>query len=213
MREAVVFLHGIWMTGLEMVVLQRRVESCGFQTHQFRYASLWHSPAENAARLDRFLKGIDADVVHIVAHSLGGIVVSHLFADYPMQRPGRVVMLGTPLRGSALAARLARYFVTRPWLGRSIDHGLLGDAPRWKGMRELGMIAGSRGVGMGLLAFGDLEHPHDGTVAVSETRSSEINAHITVPYSHMGMLLAKPVAALVCSFLSEGVFGRFDGME
>jgi hypothetical protein len=125
-----------------------------------------------------------------------------------MQRPGRVVMLGTPLRGSAVAGGFARYFFTRPLLGRSIEQGLLGDAPRWKGMRELGVIAGDRGIGIGLLLFGGLEPPHDGTVAINETRSPDVNAHVTVPTSHMGMLYSRTVAALVCGFLKEGVFGR-----
>ena len=208
MREAVVFVHGIWMTGLELGVLRRRARACGFETYQFRCHTLLRSPKENAARLDEFIKGIDADVVHLVAHSLGGLVVVHLFDLHPMQRPGRVVLLGTPLRGSRLAHRLARWFFTRPLLGRSIHRGLLGDAPRWKGMRELGMIAGTRGVGVGMLLFGGLDRPNDGTVAVSETRSPEINAHVTVPYSHFGMLFARPVAGLVCNFLTQGVFGR-----
>ncbi|MGD8497654.1 MAG: alpha/beta hydrolase [Chromatiales bacterium] len=210
MRESVVFLHGIWMTGLELGLLRRRVRRCGFDCHQFRYHSVLRSPQETAARLDEYLRDIDADVVHFVGHSLGGLVLMHLFDRYPLQRPGRVVLLATPLKGSAVAASFGRYFFTRPLLGRSILRGLLGDAPRWKGLRELGMIAGTRGVGLGMMIFGGLEHPNDGTVAVAETRSPEINAHLMVPYSHFGMLMAEPVAALTCGFLKEGVFGRLD---
>lgn len=210
MREAVVFLHGVWMTGLELGVLRHRVRRCGFACHQFHHHSLLHSPPQAAARLDEYLRGVDADVVHFVGHSLGGLVLMHLFDRYPLQRPGRVVLLATPLKGSAVAASFARYFFTRPLLGRSIERGLLGDAPRWKGLRELGMIAGTRGVGIGMLLFGGLENPNDGTVAVNETRSPEINAHLMVPYSHFGILFAKPVADLVCSFLRQGVFGRLD---
>lgn len=212
MREAVVFVHGIWMTGLELAALRARVRACGYAVHQFRYHSLLHAPPENATRLDAYLKRIDADVIHLVAHSLGGLVVLHLFDLHPMQRPGRVVLLGTPLKGSAVARRLAGNFVTRPLVGNSIRRGLLGDVPRWKGMRELGMIAGSRGVGAGML-LGGLERPHDGTVSVAETRSPEINAHLVVPHSHFGMLFSRDVAALVCGFLRNGVFARLGGGE
>ena len=194
------------MSGLELAPLRRRVRRCGFSCHQFRYRSLVRSPQENAARLDAYLRTIDADVIHLVAHSMGGLVVMHLFDQYPLQKPGRVVMLATPVTGSALAHKLNRYFFTRPFLGRSTERGLLGDAPRWKGLRELGMIAGARGIGIGMLLFGQLPRPHDGTVTVAETQSPEVLLHCQVPYSHFGMLLAPPVAAMICEFLQHGDF-------
>ena len=206
MREAVVFLHGLWMTGLEMTPLRRRIAAEGFQCHQFRYSSLLAAPEWNAARLDRFLRSVDADVVHLVAHSLGGLVVTHLFERYPMQRPGRVVMLGTPINGSRTAACMARTPLTRWLLGRSIRRGLLGGAPRWKAGRELGMVAGNRGFGIGTLFCWALDTPNDGTVALAETRSPEISAHLAVPHGHFGMLWSEAVAGSVTAFLRWGDF-------
>ncbi|MEN8130152.1 MAG: alpha/beta hydrolase [Pseudomonadota bacterium] len=206
MREAVVLVHGIWMPGWEMVVLRRRLEACDYTCHQFRYHSVGYSPQRNALRLAAFLSTIEADIIHLVAHSLGGIVVLHLFERDPMQRPGRILLLGTPLNGSSLARRLYGIPLTRPLLGKSVRRGLLGDVPPWKGGRELGMIAGSRSIGSGALLFGGLERPNDGTVALSETRSSVLDAHLTVPHSHMGMLLSSRVAKAACSFLRTGEF-------
>jgi pimeloyl-ACP methyl ester carboxylesterase len=194
------------MTGLEMRLLRSRLAQCGFQTAQFRYRSLILPPEKNAVHLNEFLRGLEADVIHLIAHSLGGIVVTHLFEQFPIQRPGRVVMLGTPLKGSATAHAYYRFWPTRSLLGRSTLQGLLGDRPRWKGIRELGMIAGNRGIGIGQLTFGALDRPNDGTVAVDETRSTEINHHLTVPYSHFGMIFSKNVAMAVCHFLKEGEF-------
>lgn len=206
MREAVVLVHGIWMVGLEMLWLKRNLRRCGFECHQFFYRSLVRAPQINAGRLNQYLKAIDADIIHLVGHSLGGIVVLHLFEQEPLQKPGRVVMMGTPLEGSEIAKRLHRLLITRPLLGRSVVRGLLGDQPRWKETRELGMIAGTRGVGLGNLLFGGLEPPSDGTVAVRETRSPEINVHLSVPYSHAGMLWSSRVADAVCQFLKTGDF-------
>lgn len=206
MREAVVFIHGIWMLGWEMGVLRRRLEQCNFVCYQFRYHSLNSPPQDNAVRLDSFINKIEADIIHLLAHSLGGIIVLHLFDKAPIQKPGRILMMGTPLNGSALAARLYKTSITRPLLGRSTQRGLLGDVPPWNGGRELGMIAGGKGMGLGSLLFGVVEAPNDGTVSVAETRSHVVDAHLTVPYSHMGMLWSPRVAEAACAFLREGHF-------
>ncbi len=206
MREVVVCIHGIWMTGLEMRVLRARITRCGFKTLQFHYRSLLLTPEENAVRLNQYLLTLEADMIHLVAHSLGGLVVTHLFDQFPIQRPGRIVMLGTPLKGSATAHAFYAFMPTRPLLGRSTLRGLLGDRPRWKGLRELGMIGGNRGIGIGQLAFGKLAQPNDGTVALDETRSTEVNRHLTVSHSHFGMIYSKDVAESVCHFLKDGEF-------
>lgn len=206
MKETVVLVHGIWMIGIELSLLRRRLEACGFHCEQFRYHSLLYTPGQNAARLSRFADGIDAEIVHFVAHSLGGIVVLHLFERDPEQRPGRVLMMGTPLRGSATAGSYHRNPMTRLLLGRSIRRGLLGGIPEWCGAREVGMIAGSRGLGVGSLIPGALERPNDGTVALYETRVPWLNRHLTVPHGHLGMLLSPDVSESVCRFLRDGEF-------
>lgn len=206
MREAVVLIHGIWMVGWEMGVLRRRLERCNLVCYPFRYHSLSLPPEENAVRLNTFINKIEADIIHLLAHSLGGIIVLHLFDKAPIQKPGRILMLGTPLNGSALAARLYKTSISRPLLGRSAQRGLLGDVPPWNGGRELGMIAGDRGMGLGSLLFGTVETPNDGTVSVAETRSHAVDVHLTVPYSHMGMLWSPRVAEAACQFLREGHF-------
>lgn len=207
MREAVVFVHGIWMTGAEMVLLRRRLSQCGFDCFNFRYQSLRRSPRENAISLNKFLQTIQADTVHLVAHSLGGIVLLHLFDKYPQQKPGRVVMLGTPIRGSEVAQKLVSTRWLGHLLGRSTVRGLLGDSPRWQADREVGMIAGTEGLGIGrIVMMGKLNEPNDGTVQLDSTCSSNFKDHIALPYSHHGMLFASPVAKAVCQFLHTGMF-------
>lgn len=207
MSEVVVLVHGIWMTGFELYPLGRRLHRCGYECRYFHYPSLRHSPEANARKLHAYLQTIDASVVHLVAHSLGGIVLAHLFAQFKVQRIGRVVMLGTPLQGSIVARHLYTRQLLRWLLGRSTDRGLLGDAPSWQSRYPSGMIAGTRTTGIGqFLAPGKLSRPHDGTVMVSETCSSELHQHCTVYHSHLSMLLSRRVAKLVCQFLQQGRF-------
>jgi pimeloyl-ACP methyl ester carboxylesterase len=204
-REPVVLVHGIWMTGLEMRWLGRRLAARGFLPSHFHYRSTRRPPEENACRLGHYLQGLELDRLHLVGHSLGGVVLLHLFEQFPDLPPGRVVLMGSPVLGSGVA----RHIIQTPWLppllGRSIERGLLGGAPAWDGSRELGVIAGSHSVGVGRL-LGGVEQPSDGTVAVSETRLPGADSVRVMETSHTGMIFSRPVAEEVSHFLRHGRF-------
>jgi pimeloyl-ACP methyl ester carboxylesterase len=192
------------MNGLEMSLLRRRLGKAGFATQRFSYPTVRSDIATNAARLQQFVSGLDADTVHFVGHSLGGLLILRLFEDFPVQRPGRIVLLGTPYSGSATARNLARRAWGRRLLGRSLE-ALLGDSPRWRGGRDLGVIAGTKPVGMGLLV-GELPQPNDGTVILSETQGIPGAVSCTLPSSHSSLLFSADVAQRVSRFLRSGRF-------
>jgi hypothetical protein len=54
--------------------------------------------------------------------------------------------------------------------------------------------------------FARFEEESDGTVCVSETKLPGHTAHMTLPVSHMGMLLSADVARQVGAFLQSGRF-------
>jgi len=204
--QAVVLVHGLWMTGLDMLVLGRRLRRAGYRVRHFRYRSVRRGPGENAARLAQFVERIDAPVVHYVAHSLGGIVLLYLYERYPPAKPGRVVLLGSPVTGSSSAERLRRRPLGRWMLGRSWRGGLDGNVPEWDGRRELGVIAGTLGAGPGRLSGNRMPVPHDGTVALAETRLAGASDRLEVRATHMGLLFTPRVARAVAGFLREGRF-------
>ena len=204
-KDRVVLVHGLWMNGLEMSLLGRRLGACGFECHRFHYSSVGLTPARSAMELDRFLRRLGSGITHLVAHSLGGIVLLHLFDRFPRQQPGRLVMLGTPVCGSGVARRLARLGVLKKTLGRSTEAGLLGDVPCWSAERELGIIAGTQALGLGRVV-GGLGQPSDGTVAVAETRLRGVTAHLLLPVSHSGLLFSGRTARATCRFLRTGSF-------
>jgi pimeloyl-ACP methyl ester carboxylesterase len=203
--EAVVLVHGIWMTGLDLVVLRHRLRKAGFDAGIHTYSSLARTPVENARGLRAHVESLDAEVVHLVGHSLGGVTILHLFEHGPLPRPGRVVFLGSPVRGSGVARVLASRRPTRFFLGRSVVRGLLGDVPAWGGERELGVVAGSWPVGVGSV-LGGLRGPHDGTVSVRETRVPLATDRVVLPVTHSGLVASRDVADHVIRFLRTGLF-------
>jgi pimeloyl-ACP methyl ester carboxylesterase len=201
----ILLLHGLWMTGLEMGWLGRRLSGLGFTVERFSYHSLSRTPAENARRLGRFLGRRNYACLHFVAHSLGGLVLLNLFDRFPEQPPGRIVLLGSPVQGSEVARRLARHAWTQWLIGRAGERGLVEGAPPWKGSRELGVIAGTSGLGVGRL-LGGLDGASDGTVMVKETTlpaAADTRLHDA---GHMGLLFSAAIAADVAGFLRNGRF-------
>ena len=200
----VVFVHGLWMNGLELTWLRRQVEKAGFATAQFEYRTLRRSVDENAGLLHEFIIRQAADSIHVVGYSLGGLVTLRLFDMFDDIPPGRVVLMGSPVRGSKAAQRIHQMGWDDMLLGRS---GLHQDrALQWDGRRELGIIAGTRSIGLGSL-FHRLPKPHDGTVSVEETELPGATAHLRLPVTHASMMFSPRVAAAVTDFLHDG---RFD---
>lgn len=206
-KETVVLVHGIYMNGLDMFILRQRLKQAGYSTHQFSYHSLRSTPAENAMDLHEYAEKIQTPVIHYVCHSLGGLVVRHLFSLYPDQKPGRIVTLGSPHTYSSAAKALQRFSPGKLLLGHSTRHGLDGEVPSMPEGRELGSIAGTLRMGLGLLLPG-IPKPNDGTVAVSETKFEGMTDHIILPVSHFGMLLSRTVANQVIHFLRHGAFNH-----
>ena len=77
--------------------------------------------------------------------------------------------------------------------------------PVWRWPQQLGVIAGSRSVGMGRM-LAELPVPNDGTVAVDETGIPGLQDEAVFDVSHLGMLLSAEVAAAVVRFLGSGRF-------
>ena len=210
MRALVIYVHGLWQRGAESAWLRRRLgEHLQVDTRTFSYPSVGANVTDNARALAGFLADLPVDSLHLVGHSLGGLIILKLFEQglaAPLA-PGRVVLLGPPLRGSRTARNLARLPFGKRILGRGIaEEALLVRDRLWDGSRDLGVIAGDFGVGLGRLV-GKLEGPSDGTVLVEETRLGGATDHAVLRVSHTGMLFSATVAKQAANFLRTGRFG------
>lgn len=205
----VVTVHGLWMTGFELGLIRRRLEADrGFRAVAFSYPSLSGSMSDHVRSLIEFARAQKAAQLHFVGHSLGGLVILRalqLTDDLP---PGRAVLLGTPLQGSRAAQGVARLPFGKAILGSAVHEECIEYTPReWSGQREIGIIAGSMGMGLGRL-FAHLNTDHDGTVLVEETHLPGARDHIVVSTSHTGLLFSAEVAEQAGNFLRTGRFHR-----
>lgn len=219
MPSHVLFVHGLYMTGAESLLLRRHLaHELGARTHTFLYMATAESPdvvAERLACRAAALGAADktgAAPVHLVGHSFGGLLILRALERAARRAealpPGRVVLLGSPVAGSHAAAALIR----RPVLGRALGRSgaTLAGASAWcgtsvGGMRDIGVIAGSRPAGLGRF-LAQFSEPNDGTVAVRETALAGATDRIVLPVSHTGMLLSRRVAHEAAQFLDHGRF-------
>jgi pimeloyl-ACP methyl ester carboxylesterase len=215
--DLVILVHGLWMSGLELVSLKNRLNGDHwFQAVPFSYPSVSGSMLDHVKELRGFAQSQQAERMHFVGHSLGGLVVLNLLeatADLP---PGRAVLLGSPLQGSRAAQGLARWPLGKAMLGITMRDEFLpaGDKAarttrEWNDRREVGVIAGSSGFGLGRFVA-KLDGENDGTVMVEETRLPGARDHLVLPVTHTGMLFSSEVARQTAAFLRNGRFERSD---
>jgi pimeloyl-ACP methyl ester carboxylesterase len=207
--DIVVLVHGLWMHGLVMGLMQRRIARHGYAVRTHSYSSVRCDLRENAARLAAFVQTLGGSRVHFVAHSLGGIVAMNAAALMPRDSLGRIVLVGTPFAESFSGRRLERLPAGRRLLGACMTQWLYGPrlfSPETVRALDVGVIAGTGGVGMGRFIAPGLPKPHDGVVAVEETRVPGMRDHVVLPVSHSAMLVSSEVARQACSFLDNGCF-------
>ena len=203
-KEVIILIHGVWMKGPEFFYLHYMLWQHGYKVYQFRYSSIFKTPEENAVKLFQFISKIDASVLHFVAHSLGGLVIKHLFHNEEIKQTGKVIMIGSPVNGSAVAVFINQKKHLKYLLGKSIIKGLLGDAPKWSYKRKTCVIAGTKSLGIGQLLANDvLQKPNDGTVNLSETVLEKADECYEVARSHFLLLFSNEVLKIIIQFLKK----------
>ena len=217
-REAVVCVHGLWLSGFATRYWRTQFARAGYVAHAFSYPSVRGSLAHNAAALARYVAQLPQPVVHLAGHSLGGITILAMLRENGWSLPGktlgRVVLAGSPVQGSHAGRALigqvpGRRLVGRfgdAMAGRSLKEWLARPAPGVPPGVVVGVIAGDAPLGLGRLVAPDLKRPHDGTVSVEETRLAGAAGHLVLPVNHTAMLMSATVARRLVQFVEHGRF-------
>jgi pimeloyl-ACP methyl ester carboxylesterase len=205
-REAVILAHGLWMGGWAMQVLRLALSRRGLAAHTFAYRSMAQGLDEHANRLAARIAALPEPVVNLVGHSLGGLVILRYLKLHGERRIGRIVLMGTPVRGCMAGLRLEKISGGELLLGasRAIWRSL---PEEYRPQRELGVIAGTRPRGMARLVM-RLPGANDGVVRLEETEVAGMRDQIVLPVSHSGMLVSARVAREIAAFLERGRFAH-----
>lgn len=198
MDEVVLLLHGLSRTRLSLWVLERDLVRAGYRVLNESYRSHDHTVDELATGLAERLAALDDDTsvlrIHIVTHSLGGIVARAALAKGKPAKMGRIVMLAPPNRGSRLARlfsrSLGRYLMPLDALSDAGDSFVnrLGPAPV-----EVGVIAAE----------------WDGKVPVESTHLAGEADHLVVRHAtHTWLMNRGDVRRQTEAFLRDGRFRR-----
>lgn len=205
----VVLVHGLWVSSWSMGVLARHLREAGFRTRRFKYSTTKQDLEQQVEGLYEFALGEDGTLPNFVCHSMGGLVTLQMLQAHPSTPSGRVVLMGSPLQGSSVAKRISKWPGGHAMLGAA-ESTLASGVRGWPENREIGMIAGVRTFGLGILAGGARDRG-DGTVMPEESRHEALNDHIDLPVTHTSMLFSRKVSTHAAEFLRQGHFTRDGG--
>ncbi len=213
----VILLHGLLRSKDCFRPMAEKLQDAGYEVATVGYPSTRRGISEHADQLERLLDRTEgAKTVSFVAHSLGGIVLRETLArDSAWKRRislGRVVMLGTPNRGSLLAERLKNWFPFRAVTGKagqelSSDYVEKIPPPPC----PFAVIAGGTGREKGLnpLIPGD----NDGVVEVESTKLPGASGFLLLEVPHATMMRDPEVIEATLRFLSSGSFEKASGVH
>jgi pimeloyl-ACP methyl ester carboxylesterase len=196
-KDAVVLVHGLAANRLVMASLTRSLKKVLGVAINWGYRSLW-SPLERHGRelagLLRKLEKGGAGRIHLVTHSMGGIIGRLALAEHLPSNFGRFVMIAPPNRGSHVAAQLA------PYLGRICPPliQLTDQATSYVCSLPHPQVP----------ALGIIAADTDFLVREPNTRLGCEHDHIVLPGLHSSLLWRQETAEQVRHFLEYGHFRR-----
>jgi hypothetical protein len=146
--------------------------------------------------------------VHVVTHSLGGILIRYYLQAATLPRGSRIVMLAPPNHGSEVADHVRHWPLYR-WLmgqvGQQLGTGPDSIVNRLRPIdAEIGVIAARRSLQPWFSPLFSGEN--DGAVSVASARLAEMHDFIVVDSSHTLLMFSREVRRQIRQFLAHGRF-------
>lgn len=201
LQETVVLAHGLCGHPILMRRLARRIEAAGFDTRNWGYQSIVGSVERHAAKLHEVLTELDNDPIvsriHLVTHSMGGIVGWSALREGIPQKFGRFVLLTPPGRGSWAAT-------TFGWIVQPICPGVNQLSTRSDSLVNL--LEPLEGLDVGVIGAS-----LDFVVPPANSHMPGEREHEVASGLHHQVLFRADVAAAVIRFLHRGSFQLQEG--
>lgn len=219
LRAGVLTLHGLARTKLSMASLARYLRQKGYLVANPGYPSRRHEVPDLADMV--IPRGVDslrrqgADIIHVVSHSMGGILLREYMNREQIPEFGRAVMLCPPNRGSELVDLFSKRWWFRLYngpagcsLGTSSK-----DIPSRLGPVSFptGVIIGNRPLNpiFARLLVGE----NDGKVSVARSGVEGMLDQLVVPCGHTFIMNNALVRTQVVHFLENGCFRSDHGEQ
>ena len=212
-KHCIVLVHGLMRTKHSMTPLKDVLDKkCDCEIVCFSYASTRGKIGAHAAALHEFLESLpETWTLSFVGHSMGNIVIRHLIADLQadqnnnelLNRCQRMVMLGPPNQGAAIARQLSSLGMFE-WIA---GEGAMELGPDWDELSEslaippfpFSIVAGE--VENKVIQNPFLDQASDFVVEVDEARLEGCESFVIVPALHSFLMKNTQVQEFVVDFL------------
>lgn len=213
-QASVILLHGMARSARSMAPLASDLRAHGYRISNVGYPT---RPYDVDGLVSRYVAPAVAAChgdapIHVVTHSLGGILIRAYLQDRALPPGSRVVMLAPPNHGSEVADHV-RYWPLYRWMmgrvGQQLGTGPDAIVRRFRPIDvELGVIAARRSLQPWFSWL--LPGENDGAVSVASTRLDEMRDFIVVDSSHTLLMFNREVRHQVHRFLADGSFDHHD---
>ena len=208
--DGVLLVHGITRSSKSMAAYRPPLEKAGYQVFPFDYPSTRVDLDTAADYLHQVIESLDGiERLHIVSHSMGGLVTRTYRAKHRDDRLARLVLVGSPQNGAELAdlARGNANVVFKTIFGPAGQQLITGQEGFVKKLPtpdvEFAVIAGGHAPnGFNPLIAGN----DDGIVSVASTRLGGAVDYLYVESLHLALNRNETAHSAAVRFLKTGKF-------
>jgi len=208
--ETVVLIHGLARGNVAMKTMAKRLVAAGFNVQQVGYKSMGETPELVLNDVSEQINACCAKLttpVHLVGHSLGGIMARAYLGNHSLPNLKSVVLIGSPNKGTPIVDAFKESW----WMNVVGDVALSLNTEN-KGFLStlkapdypLGVIAGV--VKEGGLFSDKIPGDDDGLVPLESTKVEGMNDFIILDVGHGKMRDDETVMAQLIHYLKEGKF-------
>ena len=214
--DSVMLLHGLGRTHFSMLKMESALKHEGYRVINLSYPSRKKNIAQLADEI--ISRGVEesqqhqANTIHFVTHSMGGILLRDYLSKHKIEHLGHTVMLSPPNKGSELVDRLRNNFFFKWILGPAGSE--LGTDPSSTPKKlnkvdfPVGIITGNKNTVFDGYFANMITGENDGKISVESARVNGMVDFLVTANNHTLIMNDAKVIKQTIHFLRKGRFKR-----
>ncbi len=212
-QKCVLIIHGLKRNAVSMRKLHKALENNGYLTIAIDYPSTEYKIEDLSQiifpKAIRMCRNNGATLIHLVAHSMGGIIARYYLKYNNVPELGRFVMLAPPNQGSELINFYSRLPGFKRFLGPAAMQ--IGTNTENSFLQTLGPVTVDTAVitaskSSNWLMSMTLPGPDDGKVTAASTPVHGMCAQVVLPTSHRRIVKDDVSVNEILAYISTGMF-------